>query len=69
MCLTPMQTLKIMRMADSYAMTAVKVNAAKARARRTGDSMRKIDKQRESAREKLVNLLGEIVKQNQDNLL
>lgn len=67
--MTPLQMIKVLRMADSYAMTAVKVHTAKARARRTGDSMRKIDKQRDAAREKLVNLLGEIVKQNQDNRL
>lgn len=67
--MTPLQMIKVLRMADSYAMTAVKVHAAKARARRTGDSMRKIDKQRDAAREKLVNLLSEIVKQNQDNRL
>ncbi len=64
-----MQTLKIMRMADSYATTAVRVHAAKTRAKLTGDSMRRIDKQRDAAREKLVNLLSEIVKQNQDNRL
>ena len=67
--MTPLQMIKVLRVADSYATTAVRVHAAKTRAKLTGDSMRRIDKQRDAAREKLVNLLGEIVKQNQDNKL
>ena len=60
--MTPVQAIKIMRAADTYATVAVRVHNAKQKARLVGDSVRAIDKQRDAARNKLMSLLQEFSK-------
>jgi hypothetical protein len=54
------EKLAVMKAAELYASRCVSVYKAKAKAKRLGDTVSKIDKGRINARKKLIDLLDEI---------